>query len=31
MQDKMKKIFYKKVKDDDFQLEDLILKWDARF
>ena len=31
MQDKMKKSFDKKVKDDDFQLGDLVLKWDARF
>ena len=29
-QDKMKKIFYKKVKIDDFQLGDLVLKWEAR-
>ena len=31
MQDKMKKTFHRKVKVDDFQLGDLILKWDARF
>ena len=27
----MKKIFDRKIKVDDFQLGDLILKWDARF
>ena len=27
----MKKIFDRKVKIDDFQLGDLVLKWDARF
>ena len=31
MQGKMKKIFDRKVKDDDFQLGYLVLKWDARF
>jgi hypothetical protein len=31
MWDKMKKILDKKVKGDDFQLGDSILKWDARF
>ena len=30
-QDKMKKFFYRKVKADDFQLGDLVLKWGARF
>ena len=30
-QDKMKKHFDRKVKADDFQLGDLVLKWDARF
>lgn len=30
-QDKMKRIFDKKVKGDDFQVGDLVLKWDARF
>ena len=29
-QDKMKKIFYRKVKPDDFQQGHLVLKWDAR-
>ena len=27
----MKKIFDRKVKINDFQLGDLVLKWDARF
>lgn len=31
MQDKMNKIFDRKVNIDDFQLGDLVLKWDARF
>lgn len=31
MQDKMKKFFDRKVKIDDFQLGNLVLKWDARF
>ena len=31
MQDKMKKIFDRKVKIDDFQLGDSVLKWDTRF
>ena len=31
MQDKMKKIFDRKVKADNFQIGDLVLKWDARF
>ena len=26
----MKKVFDKKVKTDDFQLGDLVLKWDVR-
>ena len=30
-QNKMKKIFDKRVKADDFQLGDSVLKWDARF
>ena len=30
-QDKMKIIFVKKVKGDDFQVGDLVLGWDARF
>ena len=29
-QDKMKKIFDRKAKPDDFQQGDLVLKWDAR-
>ena len=29
-QGKMKIIFDKKVKEDDFQVGDLVLKWDAR-
>ena len=31
VQDKIKKMFDKKVKVDDFQLGDLVLKWNARF
>ena len=31
MQDKMKKTFDRRVKVDDFQLGDLVLKWDVRF
>ena len=31
MQDKMKKTFDKRVKLDDFQLGDLVLKWDVVF
>ena len=27
----MKNIFDKKVKDDDFQVGDWVLKWNARF
>ena len=27
----MKKVFYKRVKDDDFQLGDSVLKWEVRF
>ena len=29
-QDKMKKFFDKRVKIDDFQIGDLVLKWEAR-
>jgi hypothetical protein len=29
-QDKMKKVFDKKTKADDFKINDLVLKWDAR-
>ena len=30
-QDRIKNIFYKKTKVDDFQSGDLVLKWDARY
>lgn len=30
-QDKMKKVFDKRAKVDDFQVGDLILKWNVRF
>ena len=30
-QDKMKNIFDKRTKPDDFQQGDLVLKWDARY
>ena len=30
-QNKMKKIFDKRVKDENFQLGDWVLKWEARF
>lgn len=30
-QDKMKKIFDKNAKPDDFQQGDLVLKWDTRY
>ena len=30
-QDKMKKIFDRKVKPNDFQQGDFVLKWDARY
>ena len=29
-QDKMKKIFYKNVKAEDFQVRDWVLRWNAR-
>jgi hypothetical protein len=29
-QDKMKKVFDRRTKADDFQINDLVLKWDAR-
>jgi hypothetical protein len=29
-QDRMKKIFDKHSKQEDFQVDDLVLKWDAR-
>jgi hypothetical protein len=29
-QDKMKKVFDKQTKVDDFKVDDLVLKWDAR-
>ena len=29
--DKMKKIFDRRAKPDDFQQGDLVLKWDARY
>ena len=29
-QDKMKKVFDRKVKSDDFHLGDSVLKWEAR-
>lgn len=30
-QDKIKNVFYKKTKYDDFQVQDVVLKWDSRF
>jgi hypothetical protein len=29
-QEKMKKVFYKKTKGDDFKINDLVLKWGAK-
>lgn len=30
IQDQIKRIYDERVKEDDFQLNDLVLKWDAR-
>jgi len=30
IQDKIKKIHHKRIKDDDFDIDDVVLKWDAR-
>ena len=31
MQERMKKIFDRKVKEDDFKIGDLVLKWNSRY